>query len=164
MPQPFEVNAMLADTFEPKRQNRFLFQFTDDTLPAYIARTAGRPSFTQEAITIDYLNTKRYLAGKFEWGTVAMTLHDPIAPSASQKVMEWARLAHETISGRDGYAAFYKKDFSLHLMDPVGVTVEQWDIKGAFITDADFGGLDYTSGEPLEISITVRPDECILRY
>ena len=29
MPQPFEVNAMLADTFEPKRQNRFLFQFTD---------------------------------------------------------------------------------------------------------------------------------------
>ena len=63
-----------------------------------------------------------------------------------------------------GYAAFYKKDFSLHLMDPVGVTVEQWDIKGAFITDADFGGLDYTSGEPVEISITVRPDECILRY
>ena len=93
-----------------------------------------------------------------------MTLHDPIAPSASQKVMEWARLAHETISGRDGYAAFYKKDFSLHLMDPVGVTVEQWDIKGAFITDADFGGLDYTSGEPIEISLTVRPDECILRY
>ena len=43
--------------------------------------------------------------------------------------MEWARLAHETISGRDGYAAFYKKDFSLKLMDPVGVTVEQWDIK-----------------------------------
>ena len=69
MPQPFEVNAMLADTFEPKRQNRFLFQFTDDTLPAYIARTASRPSFTQETVTIDYLNSKRYLAGKFEWNT-----------------------------------------------------------------------------------------------
>ena len=26
------------------------------------------------------------------------------------------------------------------------------------------GGLDYASGEPVEISITVRPDECILRY
>ena len=49
-------------------------------------------------------------------------------------------------------------------MDPVGVTVEQWDIKGAYITDADFGGLDYASGEPVEISLTVRPDECILRY
>ena len=101
MPQPFEVNAMLADTFEPKRQNRFLFQFTDDTLPAYIARTAARPSFTQETVTIDYLNTKRYLAGKFEWNTMTIGLHDPIAPSAAQKVMEWARLAHETISGRD---------------------------------------------------------------
>ena len=113
---------------------------------------------------VDYINSKRYLAGKFEWGTIALTLQDPIAPSSSQKVMEWARLAHETISGRDGYAAFYKKDFSLNLMDPVGVTIEQWDIKGAWITDADFGGLDYASGEPVEISLTVRPDECILRY
>jgi len=58
--------------YEPKRQNRFLFQFTDDTLPAYIARTASRPSFTQETITIDYLNSKRYLAGKFEWNTMTL--------------------------------------------------------------------------------------------
>jgi hypothetical protein len=49
-------------------------------------------------------------------------------------------------------------------MDPVGVTTEQWDIKGAWITDADFGALSYDSAEPIEISITVRPDECILRY
>ena len=158
------VNQLLADTFEPKRQNRWYFKFTDDTFSSFTAKTFARPTFTQEAVTIDYVNAKRYLAGKFEWGTIALTLQDPIAPSAAQKVMEWARLGHETISGRDGYAAFYKKDFSLHLIDPVGVTVEQWDIKGAFITDADFGGLDYTSGEPIEISITVRPDECILRY
>ena len=158
------VNQMLADTFEPKRSNRWFFQFADDVLPQFIAKTFARPTFTQESVTIDYINSKRYLAGKFEWGTIAMTLADPIAPSAAQKVMEWARLAHETISGRDGYAAFYKKDFSLNLMDPVGVTVEQWDIKGAWITDADFGGLDYTSGDPVEISLTVRPDECILRY
>jgi len=55
MPAPFEVNTMLADTYEPKRANRFIFQFADDALPAFIARTASRPSFTQEAITIDYL-------------------------------------------------------------------------------------------------------------
>ena len=100
------VNQMLADTFEPKRQNRWFFEFAEDVLPQFVAKTFARPTFTQEAVTIDYINSKRYLAGKFEWGTVAMTLHDPIAPSASQKVMEWARLAHETISGRDGYAAF----------------------------------------------------------
>ncbi len=164
MPQPFEVNAMLADTFEPKRQNRFLFQFTDDTLPAYIARSASRPSFSQESITIDYLNSRRYLAGKFEWNTMTLGLHDPIAPSAAQKVMEWARLAHETISGRDGYAAFYKKNFSLISLDPVGAAVEKWEIRGAFLTDVTMGDYDMASSEPLPIDITVRMDECILRY
>ena len=49
-------------------------------------------------------------------------------------------------------------------MDPVGVVVEQWDMKGAYITDADFGSLDYAAGDPVEISLTIRPDECILRY
>ena len=158
------VNQLLADTFEPKRQNRWYFKFTDDTFSSFTAKTFARPTFTQEAVTIDYVNAKRYLAGKFEWGTIALTLQDPIAPSAAQKVMEWARLGHETISGRDGYAAFYKKDFSLALMDPVGVEIEKWDINGAWITDADFGGLDYASGEPVEISVTLRPDACILRF
>jgi hypothetical protein len=141
-----------------------LFQFTDDTLPAYIARSASRPSFSQESITIDYLNSRRYLAGKFEWNTMSIGLHDPIAPSAAQKVMEWARLAHETISGRDGYAAFYKKNFSLISLDPVGAAVEKWEIRGAFLTDVTMGDYDMASSEPLPIDITVRMDECILRY
>ena len=163
-PKVMEVSELLADTFEPKRQNRWYFSFAKDTFSSFTAKTFARPTFTQEAVTIDFINSKRYLAGKFEWGTIALTLQDPIAPSASQKVMEWARLAHETISGRDGYAAFYKQDFDLVLTDPVGVEIEKWDIQGAWITDADFGGLDYASAEPVEISITLRPDACILRY
>jgi len=164
MSEPYEVNAMLADTFEPKRQNRFLFQFLDDALPAYVAKTASRPSFQQESITIDYMNTKRYLAGKAEWQEMTISLHDPIAPSSAQRVMEWVRLAHETISGRDGYAAFYKKNFQLVGLDPVGAPVELWEVRGAFITAATFGDYDYASAEPMQVEITVRPDECILRY
>jgi len=164
MATPFEVNVMLADTFEPKRQNRFIFQFADDTIPAFVARTTSRPTYTAAPITIDYLNQKRYLAGKGEWGTISMSLYDPIAPSSAQKVMEWVRLSHETISGRDGYAAFYKKDFSLEMLDPVGASVEKWDVRGAFISEATFGDLSYDSAEPAEISVTIRMDECILRY
>jgi len=164
MPAPFEVNTMLADTYEPKRQNRFIFKFDDNTLPAFIARTASRPSFTQNSITIDYLNQKRYLAGKAEWGEIEIGLYDPIAPSAAQSVMEWVRLQHETISGRDGYAAFYKKNFSLMALDPVGAAVEKWEIRGAFCSSVTFGTYDMASDEALTVDITVRPDECILSY
>ena len=164
MPDVRPVNEMLADTFEPKRSSRWYFKFNEDVIPQFVAKTISRPSLTQDSIPIDYINSKRFLACKFTWCTMSLTLQDPIAPSSSQKVMEWVRLAHETISGREGYAAFYKKDFSLISMDPVGVAVEEWDIRGAFITDATFGDLDYSNADPVEISLTVQPDECILRY
>ena len=31
------VNQMLADTFEPKRQIRWYFQFAEDVLPQFVA-------------------------------------------------------------------------------------------------------------------------------
>jgi len=164
MPVPLEANAMLADAFEPKRQNRWIFQFTDETLPAFIARVAAKPSFSVEPIVIDYLNAKRYLAGKFEWNTLTLGLYDPIAPSAAQKVMEWVRLSYETLSGRAGYAAFYKKNFSIKSLDPVGAAVEEWSIEGAWITDGNFGDLDMTSAEAQQIDITIRMDRCVLLY
>ena len=164
MPAPFEVNTMLSDTYEPKRSNRFIFQFADDALPAFIVKTAARPTYTVNPITIDYLNQKRYLAGKGEWGEIQISMYDPIAPSAAQKVMEWVRLQHETISGRDGYAAFYKKNFSLIALDPVGAAVEKWEIRGAWCSSVEFGQYDMANDEPLTVDITVRPDECILSF
>ena len=40
------VNQMLADTFEPKRQNRWFFQFAKDVIPQFTAKTFARPTFT----------------------------------------------------------------------------------------------------------------------
>jgi len=160
--ETFAVNEMLADAYEPKRQNRWVFEL--EGIPTFIARTASLPSFSVEPITIDFLNTKRYIAGKFEWNTITLGLYDPIAPSASQKVMEWARLGYENLSGRAGYAAFYKKTFKLLGLDPVGARVQEWEIQGAWVTEANFGDLDMASGEPTGIELTLRPDMCILRY
>jgi hypothetical protein len=57
--------------------------------------------------------------------------------------MEWHRLCHESVSGRDGYPDFYKRDIQIKIIDPVGSIVELWDIKGAFITEANFGDLSH---------------------
>jgi peptide chain release factor 1 len=42
-----------------------------------------------------------------------MTLFDPITPSGAQAVMEWVRLHHESVTGRDGYSDMYKKDLRI---------------------------------------------------
>ena len=90
--------------------------------------------------------------------TLSVTLHDPIAPSGAQQVMEWIRTHFESVSGRAGYADFYKRDIQLKMLDPVGTVVELWDVRGAFLTAADFGSLDYSASDPSEISLTIR--EC----
>jgi hypothetical protein len=63
-----------------------------------------------------------------------------------------------------GYAAGYKKDIELEMLDPTGVVVEKWILQGTFLTNADFGSLDYSSEDIAEITVTLRPDRCILVY
>jgi hypothetical protein len=78
--------------------------------------------------------------------------------------MEWVRLHAESVTGRMGYAAGYKKDIELEMLDPTGVVVEKWILQGTFLTNADFGSLDYSSEDIAEITVTLRPDRCILVY
>jgi hypothetical protein len=105
------------------------------------------------------------LKGKGEWQDLEITLYDPIVPSAAQAVMEWIRLSHESITGRDGYAEMYKKDIDFYLLGPVGDKIEQWKLKGAFIQAANFGDLAYsTTNEPVTITLTLTYDYAILEF
>src|SRR5438552_4009686 len=104
MPDTLETAQLLANTYEPKRKFRFILQI--DGLDAFVMKTAARPQATFEETVIDYVNAKRYVAGKMAWNPIAVTMHDPIAPSAAQKIMDWLRLNYEPLTGRMGYATF----------------------------------------------------------
>ena len=162
MAETLSVTDMLPSKYEPKRQFRWVLQI--EGLDAFLMKTAARPSISQNPITIDYINTKRYLAGKAEFGTMEVTLYDPIAPSGAQQVMEWIRTHYESVSGRAGYADFYKRDIQLKLLDPIGTVVELWDVKGAFIESVNYNSLDYSNTEAMMINLTLRFDNCVLQY
>jgi hypothetical protein len=93
-----------------------------------------------------------------------MTLYDPIVPSGAQAIMEWVRLHHESVTGRDGYLEFYKKDLTLNILGPVGDKVEEWIIKGAQITSVSFGDMDWASDDPVEFTVELQPDYCVLNF
>jgi hypothetical protein len=148
--------------FEPKVKNRFVLYM--DGIPSYIVNKVKRPTIKQESKKIDHINVQRYVKGKTTWGNIEMTLYDPIVPSGAQAVMEWVRLHHESVTGRDGYLEFYKKDLTLNILGPVGDKVEEWIIKGAQITDVNFGEMDWSSDDIMNITITIQPDYCVLNY
>ena len=162
MPEILEFDKIFYKNFEPKMGNRFIMEING--IESYIIKTASRPTFTSEVVELDHINVKRKLKGKSTWDDVNITLYDPIVPSGAQQVMEWIRSSHESLTGRDGYAAFYKKDITFYLLGPVGDKVEQWTLKGAFINSANFGELDWASNDPLSIELTLSYDYAILEY
>ena len=153
---------MFFTAFEPKLQNRFLMNI--DGIDAYLIKKIDRPNVTFQEITLDHINVKRKIKGKANWENITCELYDPVTPSGAQSVMEWIRLSHESVTGRDGYSDFYKKDIRIKTLGPVGDIVEEWILKGAYVQNANFGDMDWTSETPANIAITIVMDYAILNY
>lgn len=148
---------------EPKLKNRFVLEFpTEMGIESYLVQTAKKPSMKIEKITIPYMNTQSYVAGKYYFDEMEITFIDLIGPSVSQKLMEWIKLTAEPATGKMGYAVGYKKNLVMKAVDPVGVEVEKWTIVGAQIVSVDFDNYDYNANELLNIKITIQPDRCFL--
>jgi len=162
MAELLEPQDIMFTPFEPKLKNRFIMQI--DGINAYLIKTANRPQVTFDEVELNHMNVKRYVKGKAAWQTLQVTLYDPIVPSAAQQVMEWVRLSHESVTGRDGYSDFYKKDVTFNVLGPVGDVVEEWVLKGTWIQDATFGDFDFATSDPAEIQLTLRYDYAILEF
>jgi hypothetical protein len=151
-----------AFSWEPKKQHQFILELNG--IPLYLIKTSDKPTISNGEVALDMINVKRYVKGKSEWNTISMTLYDAIVPSGAQAVMEWVRLHHESATGRDGYSSFYKKEIRLHQLSPLGEVVEEWILKGAFITEAGFGSYDWSSDAVQEISLSIRYDWAFLNF
>ena len=158
-----DPNEIFFTAFEPKQPNRFIMYI--DGIPAYEIKGVSNVNLTQGSVRLNHINVQRYVKGVTTWGPITFTLFDPITPSGAQAVMEWVRLHHESVTGRDGYSDFYKKDLTFDILGPVGDIVSEWIIKGAMITTVNFG--DYSWDTPdtaVNINMTVQPEYCVLNF
>jgi hypothetical protein len=155
----------MPTTYEPKRKNRWLFRFPSELgIQEWWLASGARPSIEQKETEIPFLNTSTWVIGRFTWSTIELKLRDPIGPSASQAVMEWVRLHSESITGRQGYAAGYKKNVEIEMLDPTGVVIEKWQLQGTMCTNVHFGELSMDSDDIAEITMTLRFDRAILVF
>ena len=151
--------------YEPKRQNRFILRFPSSLgINEWYVSSTKRPSAKINSTEIPFLNTSTYVAGRFNWGEINVTFRDPIGPSASQALMEWVRLCAESVTGRMGYAAGYKKNVDLEMLDPTGVVVEKWIMEGTWMKDVNFNSLGYSDDKVATVTAQLRMDRCILVY
>ena len=162
MAELLEATDIMFTPFEPKLKNRFIMNI--EGIDAYLIKTANRPQIQFDEVILEHMNTTRYVKGKTRWQPLDITLYDPVVPSAAQQVMEWIRLSHESVTGRDGYSDFYKKTVTFNLLGPVGDIVEEWELKGAYIQSANFGDMAFDTSDPVEITLTLRYDYAVLKF
>lgn len=153
-------------TYEPLRKNRWILRFPSDLgIQEWWMASASRPSITQDETEIQFLNTSTWVVGRYRWDAMNVTLRDPIGPSASQAVMEWIRLHSESVTGRQGYAAGYKRNVELEMLDPTGVVVSKWVLVNTMASGTtNFGDLDYSSSDLATIQLNLRFDYAVLAY
>ena len=155
----------MPNPYEPKRKNRWMLRFPADLgIQEWWLASASRPSITQGEVEIPFLNTSTWVVGRFYWEAIDVTFRDAIGPSSAQAIMEWVRLQSESITGRQGYAAGYKRDIELEMLDPAGVVIEKWALVGTMLTNVNFGELSMDDDAIADIVATLRFDRAILLF
>jgi hypothetical protein len=158
-----DPNEISYTAYEPMVQNRFIMYI--DGIPSFMVKKASAPQVELGEIKLDHINVYRKIKGKADWKDMNLSLYSPISPSGQQAVMEWVRLSHESVTGRDGYSDFYKKDLKLQILGPVGDVVSEWIIVQAFVKVFKAGDYDWSQGNvPVMLDLTIGMDYCILNF
>jgi hypothetical protein len=151
--------------FEPKRENRFFAEFPAELgIEVWKIQEFKKPAMNIDPVEIPFVNETNYVAGKYKWEAMDLVFIDTIGPSTSTQLMEWVRLHAESLTGRMGYAAGYKKDIRLKALDPTGVEIEKWFLEQCMITNINFGTFNYDSDAVMMVNVTIQPWRCILNY
>ncbi len=158
-----------ADTGEPKRSYRWLLSMQG--VDAWIVKTAKKPGFSISESQHDFLNYRFFFPGRVTWDDVQITLVDPVSPDASQslynllKASGWVdpieigqNLANPmTMSKANSVAAL--GDVKIRQIDTDGQTyIEEWQLMNAWIKQVDFGNLDYSTEDLVNIQVTLKYD------
>lgn len=155
----------------PKHKNRYQILFigmsgTGTNLTRQ-AITFNRPSLDFEEITLHRYNSIAFVAGKHNWSSTSITIEDDLTGLATAAIQAQLERQQRLI-GADGTngnwhnaaptASAYKFAMRCEQLDGNETVSEIWLMEGCWIQAADYGELDYSSGDAVQIQLTIRFD------
>jgi len=152
--------------YQPKRKNQWYVEIAppnSTNFTTFAIKSTGLPGGTFNEVVIDYMNSKFYFPGKWEWETISMTLRDFIGENSSQKLYDWFTSQFSPEKGGQAMGGEVKSNIIISLLDPRGSVIERWTLMGAFLKEAKWGDLDYSDDGERELTITIRYDYATLQ-
>ena len=161
---------------EPKKAYNWVMSFAG--IPQWMLKTAGKPNFSITESSHSFLGHTFYHPGRVEWQPIDVTLGDPVQPDAAASMMNLLRQMGYDYPDGLGYADGRKgrgptgisKRRAVQAMGETKITqlnadgeaLEEWRLINPFITKAEFGSLDYSSDEMVDVSISIRYDYAVM--
>lgn len=154
----------------PKYKNRFrvlVFGFgnTPSTATNDFTRqvaTCGRPNRNFNDTALHIYNNVVYLPQKPEWDPIDITLRDDINNAASSLVSAQLNSQMNTYTQAAAPAgANFKFTMLLQTLDGTmgdDNVLEQWNLEGCYIQQVQYGDMDFSSSEPMMMTLTIRYD------
>lgn len=135
-------------------------------VPPYFVKVAARPNISFEETEINFMNDKTWIPGKASWEAITVTYMDVAGNLTGDaaggnlglynwltNVFDFTRTSRKFMnSKRRNYAGVA----TLVLWDGCGTPLETWTLSDAWPQAVNFGDLDYTSSDTVDIEITLR--------
>jgi hypothetical protein len=126
-----------------------------------------RPNVSFADVTLEVYNSRVRLPGKPSWDDVTVNLRDDASGNVAKLVGEQLQKQFdfsEQASAASGID--FKFVTRCEILDGGNgaaepVVLETWELYGCYVTSADYGDLNYSSSDPVQIALTIRFDNAI---
>ena len=155
-------------TVEPKRAFRWYMTLggEESKIETYAIKTVKKPSFTVSEVPHQFVAHTFYYPGRVTWNTVDVTFVDPVVPDQSAVITNmFVDGGYSVPKDENSLSSFSKQKYvtavgtpRITQIDADGELVEEWTLNNTFITNLDFGQLDYSSEDLVITSVTLRYD------
>jgi hypothetical protein len=160
------IGGINQGILHPKQKYRFRvmwYSFGDNTglreMTANVM-TCTRPKITYEEVKLDSYNSVAWIQGKHTFEAIEIKLRDDITNSVISSVGAQIQKQMNHFEQTSAVAGInYKFSMEIHSLD--GTTneeLESWVLDGCWINAATYGEGDYASGDPQEVTLTIRFD------
>lgn len=170
-----------------KRKFRWTFSVRDicggNRIPPNFVKLAARPNLDIEETEINYLNSKTWIPGKGSWNSIQVTYYDISVPTGGGTtgavtaatstdgdptvIFTWLQSVYDfgdPVQLNNGARrSAYAGTANLILYDGCGNPLEQWTLGDMWPQAVDFGDLDYSSSDTVDIQLTLRYSQVTYR-
>ena len=158
-----KLDAILSrdsDRGEPVRQNTFeiMIDKIQDLCPLNVV-SFPMANWTVSQKEKHHMNVITKYAGKGNFDTFDLIVHDTIDPDAGRVVHDWYKEVFDPDTGLMGFTTDYKTGGTVTQFDVKGNEVRNWTLYGVWPTTVNFGEGNYeVDGEPIQITLSLSVD------